>query len=429
MRAFSIPSGRKNPNLSCLAKVLRRAAKLTCCLVFSLCLCQSVKADEGASLDSMWIDQEAPTIESDAAKSSNSGSTQSSAGTVASAGGVPSTVAPMCSFDEFRASSFVSKGSWPGIGPFTASGNDISELKDEKENRLKVSVNSEQVTSAQLGLGKLGSGNVRDFLDIEMASDFLLESLGAKPRKIAEFNKQLEKNKQAVKPGAKSLSLAAGRYQVTIDRSKNAQPYSCLIAVNSLDANKTVLAEHSLQGDEPAPQESEPPKRPIFEVIKKPLPGKSKPQLAAINPTVDQKREDFVATIKAWQQIKKAALKKRDGSHLAEILHGVALAKQSTAVKWLQTHGNYYDMEPRACVVEKYTDLGGGKKYSVIAQVREFSKYIRESDNAVLKEVDDKYTVNYTIEKINDKWVISDSAVLPNTQSARDASKPSAKPR
>ncbi|MBX9689351.1 MAG: ARC6/PARC6 family protein [Candidatus Obscuribacterales bacterium] len=376
-------------------------------------------ADDGASLDSMWIDQEAPTIDKDA-EQDNAGkgagsASQSSAATVASVGGVPSTVAPMCSFDEFRASSFVSKGSWPGIGPFKASANDISEMSDEKQNRLKVSVKNEQVTSAKLELGKLGSGNVRDFLDIEMSSDFLLESLGAKPRKIAEFNKALEKNKQALKPGAKSLSLTAGRYQVLIDRSKNAQPYSCLIAVNSLDASKKVLAEHSSStGEEEETPKVETPKvqHPILEAIKKPSTIIKPKTPASIAPTVDPRREEFVATIKAWQQIKKAALKKRDPSHLPEILSGAALAKQSTAVKWLQTHGNYYDMEPRGCVVDKYTDLGGGKKYSVVAQVREFSKYIRESDNSVLKEVDDKYTVNYTIEKVNDKWLINDSSVL-----------------
>jgi len=91
-------------------------------------------------------------------------------------------------------------------------------------------------------------------------------------------------------------------------------------------------------------------------------------------------------------------------------------------VKWLQTHGNFYDMDPRGCVVDKYTDLGGGKKYSVIAQVREFSKYIKEDGNVVLKEVDDKYVVNYTIEKINDKWMITDSLVVNNTQPGRPAS-------
>ena len=393
---------------------------LSCLLSATFCGF-SARADEGsASLDSMWIDQEAPTIDRD-----NDNAPKAASGAPA---GVPNIVAPMCSFSDFRTSGFVSKGSWPGLGPFKASSNDISELLDDKENHLKVNVKNEQVTGAQLGLGKLGSGNVRDFLDVEMSSDFLLESLGAKPRKIAEFNKLLEKNKAGLKAGTGSLSLAAGRYQVTIDRSKNARPYSCLIAVNSLDANKSALAEHSSGGnEEPEPAKPQSKLPLISNIMKKTPAGKPKATTAVIYPTVDPKRDEFVSTIKAWQQVKKTALKKRDAAHLSDILSGAALNKQSTAVKWLQSHGNYYDMDPRGCTVEKYSDLGGGKKYSVIAQVREFSKYIRESDNAVLKEVDDKYTVDYTIERLNDKWMITDSQVVNNNQSSQAGRTP-AKP-
>lgn len=376
-------------------------------------------ADESSSLDSMWIDQEAPTIDTDNAnKGTNSA--------VASAG-VPSTIAPMCSFEEFRQSGFITKGNWPGIGPFKSSNNDISEMIDEKQNHLKLSVKSEQVTSAQLGLGKLGSGNVRDLLDIEMATDFLLESLGAKPRKIAEFNKQLEKAKPKV--GTQGINLTAGRYQVVIDRSKSAQPYACMIAINSLDANKSTIAEHSVKPPDEHPENTiataKPDvKHPILEAIKKPIPNVIKPKSnPPISPNIDPKREEFVAAIKTWQQVKKAALKKRDTSHLSEILTGTALKKQTNAVQWLQTNGNFYDMEPKGCVVDKYTDLGGGTKYSVITQVREFSKYIRESDNAVLKEVDDKYTVNYTLEKVNNKWLINDSSVVPAPATGNQAAK------
>ncbi len=401
------------------------ASSLVCSILSPSVLAQDKEMKEGASLDSMWIDQEAPTIDNKESDNSAKGT----GGTVASAvGAVPATVAPMCTFDEFRASGFVVKKSWPGVGPFKASGDDISEMLDEKENRLKVSVKNQQVTSAQLGLGKLGSGNVRDVLDIEMATDFLLESLGAKPKKIAEFNKQLEKNKLALKPGAKGVTLTAGRLQVVIDRSQNANPYSCSIAVNSLDASKSVIAEHGSVGKEEGNEPKEENKKPaILEAIKKPL-IKPKAAAPAINPTEDPKRDEFVATIKNWQQVKKVAIKKRDPAHLADILTGLALGKQTTAVKWLQDHGNYYDMDPRGCVVQKYQDLGGGKKYSVIAEVREFSKYIREADNSVLKEVDDKYVVNYTIEKVNDKWMISDSKLVPANPPAGPNSKAPAKP-
>lgn len=385
----------------------------------------AVFAEDNASLDSMWIDQEAPLLDNEPSRPNKESSSKSPAPAVATTSGLPATIAPMCGFDEFRASPLVAKQLWPGLGPFSSSASDISELNDKEENRLKLNVNSDQVTSAQLQIGKLGKGHVKDFLDIQMASDFLLESLGAKPRKIIEFNQELEKNKAALKPGARGLALKAGRYQVTIDRSKNAQPYSCLIAVNSLDANKSILAEHSVNPDDEKPDENKAEKRPIMDVInaaiKKPAAAKPKIQVAAMSPSVDPRREELESAIKGWQQVKKKALKTRDASELAQVLSGVALSKQNTAVKWLQTHGNYYEMEPRGCTVEKYTDLGGAKKYSVVAVVREFSKYLRESDKAVLKEVDDKYTVNYTLEKISDKWFIVDSAVLNSAQNSKPA--------
>ena len=383
-------------------------------------VCAPVLAEDGAALDSMWIDNEAANI------GGNDG-TKTKSGPVASlhAGGALSAVAPMCSLVDFKASTFVSKVSWPGVGPFKASATESSEYIDDAQNHLKLGVAGEQVASAELGLSKPTGPGTRDFLDIQMSADFLLEALGAKPRKIAEFNAQLEKNREAVRK-ARAVSLTAGRYQVTIDRGQNAKPYSCLIAVNSLDAAKSLIKQHSGddKGDDSATvaKVETPIQKLIPDILKRPILPK-KPAVSATATTKpaasttstapkDAKRDEFVSTIKGWQAIKKVALLKRDTAHLPDILGGAALAKQSTAVKWLQTNQKYYEMEPREAVVEKYTDLGGGKKYSVIAQVREFSKYIDETSNAVIKEVDDKYTVNYTMEKIGDKWMIIDSSVL-----------------
>lgn len=396
----------------------------------------SVAADDNASLDSMWIDQDAPTI---------GGDDQKGKGAVASlhGGSTPAIVAPMCGLADFKASALVSKVAWPGVGPFKASESNSSEFVDDGQNRLKLGLSAEQISSAELGLTKMGTGGAKDFLDIEMTADFLLEALGAKPRKISEFNTQLEKNREAVRKG-RNISLAAGRYQVTIERGKSVAPYSCLIAVNSLDAHKSLIKEHSGTDDNPdetTAKADTPMVKRLTDLVKKPAQAASKPKTttttasqassntsAASTPsTGDAKKDEFVNTIKSWQQIKKAALRKRDVSHLSEILGGNALAKQSTAVKWLEEHQKYYDMEPRGCVVDKYTDLGAGKKYSVIAQVREYSKYIDDGSSNVLKEVDDKYTVNYTIEKQGNKWIIIDSSVLssgPAKAGAGTGSKP-----
>lgn len=379
-------------------------------------------ADDGASLDSMWIDHEAPTI---------GGDDQKNKGAVASLHGnsAPSIVAPMCGLGDFKTSALISKPAWPGVGPFKASDTNGSEFIDDGQNKLKLSLSADQISSAELGLTKMGAGGAKDFLDLEMTTDFLLEALGAKPRKIAEFNTQLEKNREAIRKG-RNISLAAGRYQVTIERGKSVAPYSCLISVNSMDAHKSLIKEHS-GGDDTSDDTTAKVDTPVVKRLADLVKPKAKTPVASasVKPaatssatssasTGDARKDEFVNTIKSWQQIKKAALRKRDVSHLTEILGGAALAKQSTAVKWLEDHQKYYDMEPRGCVVEKYTDLGGGKKFSVIAQVREFSKYIDDTSSNVLKEVDDKYTVNYTIEKQGAKWVIVDSSVLSSGSQA-----------
>lgn len=374
-------------------------------------------ADDG-SLESMWMDQPAPPAD------------ESGPGPVASLSppsGASSTAAPMCTLEEFKGSQFVSRGAWPGIGPFTAASN--GEFSDASQNLIRVELAGPQITRAELGMAQSRTDTSgKDFLDIEMTTDFLLEALGAKPAKIAEFNVDLEKNREKVMASKPGQNFNVGRYQVTIDCSRKVAPYSCLIVVNSLDANKAALKEHSVrEREEPrgtriaslAPVT--PP--PVAPPIKRAPATTPPPSSAAINPSLDPRRDEFANVIRSWQNLKKGAVRKRDTATLAEVLAGRALARQTDAVKWLVTNKKYYDMTPRGVSVDKYQEQVPGKKYLVLAQVREFSKFIDEPSGQVLKEVDDKYTVNYTIEKVGDKWMITDSALLATGQA-----KPPAKP-
>lgn len=394
--------------------------------------------DESGSLESIWMDQPAPPA---AVKAEERAAVEAAAPAVETTEASPTrslstpsgAAAPMCSWKEFKDSSFLVKGAWPGVGPFKPSSSDSSDLTDESQNRLKLDVTNDQVNKAELYLGKPGvQPSARDFLDMEMSGDFLLEALGAKPKKIAEFNAALEKQRDSLMKGRNaSLNLRAGHYLVTIDRSRSVSPYSCLIAVNSLDAHQNVIKEHSLAGsgeENTAPNVPEPV---TIAAVKKVGAGDGKKTSSqikkpttAINPTIDPKRDEFVQAIKNWQSIKKVAVRKHDTAQLSEILSGRALARQTDAVKWLATNKKYYDMVPKGVTVEKYQEVTPGKKYSVVAIVREFSKFIDEGSGQVLKEVDDKYTVNYTLEKIGDHWSIADSQLLatasggPNQKSA-----------
>lgn len=419
---------------------------------------RALAKDESGSLDSMWIDQsaapatqaidESKPVASDPeppaqvvhaapAKSKKSKPEQvSSSDTVTTAtvpvGAISASHAPLCTWADFKSSSFLSKGAWPGVGPFTPSDADSSDLSDSGQNRLKLDVSSDQVNNAQLYLAKTA---VRDFLDIEMSSDFLLEALGVKAKKIVEFNTALEKNKDGLMRG-KGISLTIGHYQISLDRSHTVSPYACLIAINSLEANRNVLNEHSIS-ESPAD-----PNKPVDKTIvaaanesktktntgdakrNNPKTNTSKP-----NPSGDTKREEFIQAIKNWQAIKKVAVSKRDTTHLSEILGGRALARQSDAIKWLTTNKKYYDMVPKGVSVEKYQELAPGKKYAVMASVREFSKLIDDGSGQVLKEVDDKYTVNYTLEKTGDHWSITDSQLLSTTPAGQASKSAAATPK
>jgi hypothetical protein len=123
-------------------------------------------------------------------------------------------------------------------------------------------------------------------------------------------------------------------------------------------------------------------------------------------------KQTFTDIIQSWQNIKKAAVKSKDLTELPQVLSGKTLIRQSDAIKWLVTNHKYYDMTPKGVVVDRIVDLGKGQKYAVYAQVKEYSKYMDDATNQVLKVTDDVYNVNYTLEKTGDKWLISDSAIL-----------------
>lgn len=397
---------------------------LVCALCAQTLNALPVRADEG-SLESMWMDQPAPPANDDSALPP----VAPAPGPVASLAppvGASSTAAPMCMFDEFKNSQFVSRGAWPGVGPFTGGGG---EFTDAAQNVIRLDMSGNQVTRAELNLTR-GTNDTagKDFLDIEMTADFLLEALGAKPAKIAEFNGDLEKNRQRVLDAKTGQSFSAGRYQVTIDRNRRGGPYSCQIVVNSLDANRAAIREHSIREDKGTKVASLVPVQappPVAPPIKRTPAVTPPPAGAAINPSIDPRRDEFAGVIRSWQNLKKVAVRKRDVATLAEILSGRALARQTDAVKWLITNKKYYDMNPRGVSVDKYQEQVPGKKYIVLAQVREFSKFIDEPTGQVLKEVDDKYTVNYTIEKIGDRWMITDSALLATGQPSKAPAKPS----
>ncbi len=126
----------------------------------------------------------------------------------------------------------------------------------------------------------------------------------------------------------------------------------------------------------------------------------------------EQLKKEFQDVIQNWQSLKKTAIKERKGDLLSQALAGKALIRQSDAIKWLVNNHKYYDMTPGGAQIEKIEALVSGKKYAVYAVVKEKTKFVDEATKQVLKETDDTYKVNYTIEKIGEHWLITDSALI-----------------
>lgn len=323
--------------------------------------------------------------------------------------------APMCSLDDFQKSTLAQKGGWPGIGPFKSTEGNPLELSDPMDNRLRLQVTGEQVTVAELTIRKQKASN-QDFLDLEMATDFLMEAVGVKGKKIAGLNSEMEKNKQSIllKSDKSPLSLNAGRFMVYIQRQQPSptDKISYSVRVNSRDVNKDVLKQHSTaqgsQGSAPVPGPEV--------ATATPEPKGTESTDTASGTAGDALKSRFVDVIKNWQKVKKGVVRNRNIEELSAALHGRALQRQTDAVKWLITNHKYYDMTPLGVVVYRYSELAAGTKYSVISQVKESSKLMDEASGKVLKETSDTYKVNYTIEKVGDKWLITDSAIVPATQ-------------
>ncbi len=124
--------------------------------------------------------------------------------------------APLCTVDAFKGSEFVKSGGWPGVGPFNLTLKVPNEMKDAQDNHLRLTVDDQKVTEAELCLVKQPNAS-SNFINIQMTTDYFLEALGVKPGRISDFNKELEKSKaDVVKDEVKPLSLPAGKYQVSI---------------------------------------------------------------------------------------------------------------------------------------------------------------------------------------------------------------------
>lgn len=407
-------------------------------------------AEGDGSLDSVWTD---------ATKSASLESKALDAGDSTPAAAKQNAICPV---ETLLNSQIILTGGWPGVGPFKPSAGHPYEFSDKVDNRLELTVGSEQVTAAQMDITSLGSNLSEGLLKLQVSTDFLLEGLGVKPAKVHEFNLKFEKETARLKGVvSRPLKLASGPLLVYVSplapsTPANGEPagnkanYRVRVTGSDSTAGQPVVSSDTMsapehtdnppvgnaspnaidsggsQSDSPSGATTSNPPPVAFDQQEKPpvigtstapvnvagkTPGKATPSSA-------EQKQEFLQMIQNWQTVKKKALRQGDTGGLSEVLAGKALARQIDAIKWLVANHKYYEMNPKGALVERIVEAVPDKKYAVHAQVKESTKYVDQKNGQLLKETDDTYHVIYNFEKTNGHWFITDSTIVkPNPAS------------
>ncbi len=385
---------------------------------------------------------------------------------------------PLCTIDSFKMSELVKTSCWPGVGPFQSqkqgqSQNEVS-LSDPQENKLHFQAEGDKLARAELLLiGHKNDG--LGMLNLQMVSAYLLEAIGAKNKRIADFNDFLEKHKHSLVHGGKdagSISTTSGPYDIVLKSAVSEGNPAFLIQVkkhhsdsHSLIALASTPQQGSLRPDENGDIEKRLPgltgsgqqkviSKSTSSQTEKTQPDKAQPDKTqtvkpksqntgnpaanqtSIQPSAnanstastapkptkpaDELKDKLQEALRAWQTHKKSALRERNIEGLEKYLSGRALARQKDGIKWLTTNKKYYEMTPRGVTVDKYQVLSQNPlKYTVTARVKELSKLVDEATGKA-NESEDSYNVNYTMEKSGDgSWIISDSQLIASNKQNR----------
>lgn len=370
----------------------------------------------------------------------------------------------LCSVSTFKDSELVKTSCWPGVGPF----KDDSEgqaLSDPQDNKLRLITSGDKLTAAELLL----VGQKQDpqgILNLQMVTAFMLEALGAKNKNIAEFNTFVERNKASLAAQGRDQAVirtTSGPYVVSLRSTAAGGGPAFLIEVLSKGVSEEEVKSHSVaslyagsntnptasdeQETAPKPVKTTPaPVKTIASPVKTttapvktpvkvattanttssaPLSNLSKSTQQAIkqasagettSPTGGEGeglKKELGDVIRNWQSIKKVAVKDKQTGELGSILSGRALAKQTHAVNWLTTQKQFYELTPRGVTVDKVEKLSQTPpRYAVYVKVKELSKLMEDGTNRVIKESEDTYSVNYTVEKVSGHWSIENSQIV-----------------
>jgi len=385
-----------------------------------------------------------------------------------------------CSATALLKSDFIRTSVWPGIGPFDIVGSKDSDsanvhksvkLADPSNNQFNYTTKGNEINACELDLHN-SVGEEQGLLNLQIGTDFLLEGLGIKPGQIHIVNLELSKKSKLLTGNnynpvsmiiapltvsfqnlGKKEDTGAPLFRVAIlnqpklaEKAGTAEPVQVSDKANT-ESNKTgeidtagkVEPKNEISSIESSPEKDQTHTEDSATVASPPLTVKNHATESGAPPTETSSskalskdellKKQFLDLIVNWQRIKKTAVRQQQTNELSQALAGKALTRQSEAIKWLAGNHKYYEMISQGATLEHFDSLIPGKKYAVFVEVKEKSRYIDESGKQKPKETDDTYKVNYTIEKIGQHWLITDSALIKQgtKKSGQSNAKPSAK--
>jgi len=376
------------------------------------------------------------------------------------------------SVKSFMKSDFVRSSVWPGIGPFDSVAPTESEssgagqtikLTDPSHNVISCATTANEINTCELELHNSISDS-QGLLNLQISTDFLLEGLGVKPKQIHIVNQELSKKSNLLtgnnyNPVSVIIAPLTISFQnIGKKEGTNSPLFRVAVLNQSGNKEKSASSESATNTEETKPAEIDAASLPSMSDNKSEAEN-GEPQSkngsanrdrnfiasqsteeantkvtasgATTNKTSQSKplsanealKKQFLDLIIDWQRIKKTAVRQRQTNELSQALSGKALVRQTDAIKWLASNHKYYEMLAQGAVIERFEPIVQGKKYAVFAEVKEKTKFVEDSTNKSLKQSDDTYKVNYTVEKIGSHWLISDFALIkPGTTPATNPS-------
>lgn len=350
----------------------------------------------------------------------------------------------------FVSGDLIKTSTWPGFGPFKNKGEGENEFADDRENKLKLHAEGDDISAVELLL-KEKPATKQGFLNLQMILDFTMEAVGMRPARISELNTFVEKNKERVTRGDIPVITTCGDYSIALVPTPQKDAIVIQLTPKDSSVKHSALLPSASEEKQEESLNTEPAQiatavktetkinKPLNKKNKAPVKAPAKPNSSSTTnatPTTpstinnsnsgeqgtqnntarvegDSLKKELGDVIRTWQSIKKTAVKERQIEQLGKILSGAALSRQTKSIKWLADNKQYYDLTPEGVIVDKYSAISQMPlRYSVYAKVKERSKLMPEAGGKPIDEQETTYDVNYTLERVNDHWTISDSLIV-----------------